>query len=279
MILLKPVWEIPSFLFASLWLCSSHHVLGLRYCYDLKDATNCGQCAGTRQCGQERVSLSPDPKPSISLLLRLTGLLLASPWEGQGGGWEQGGKFAHTFQAAFGAFHSPHSHTGDCECAARAEACFSSPLDGASVIACVSGLMVSSLVYLGSRPVLWLSSTIGYRERERKGWWPQGDCERAPQTCAVLLLSLRSSAHIVDVRSAPSKQEQQREEEASQFKSAITLLTLIEWLWNQMCKWRQSWLLRPPPLPFPVPGLSPKFAKINFSLWIGHKTKHEKIKY
>lgn len=50
------------------------------------------------------------------------------------------------------------------------EACFSSPLDGASVIACMSRLMVGSLVYLGSRPVLWLSSTIGYRERERKGW-------------------------------------------------------------------------------------------------------------
>lgn len=128
MILLKPVWEISSFLFASLWLCSSHHVLGVRYCYDLKDATNCGQCAGTRQCGQEKVSLSPDPKPSISLLLRLTGLLLASPWEGQGGGWEQGGKFAHTFQAAFGAFHSPHSHTGDCECAARAGSVFFQPV-------------------------------------------------------------------------------------------------------------------------------------------------------
>lgn len=129
MILLKPVWKIPSFLFASLWLCSSHQVLGLRYCYDLKDATSCGQCAGTRRCRGEKVSLSPDPKPSISLLLRLTGLLLAvSPWEGRGGGRGQGGKFAHTFQAAFGAFHSSHSHTGDCERATRAGSVFFQPV-------------------------------------------------------------------------------------------------------------------------------------------------------
>lgn len=32
-----------------------------------------------------------------------------------------------------------------------------------------------SLVILGCRPVLWLSSTIGYRKRGREGWWPRGD--------------------------------------------------------------------------------------------------------
>lgn len=50
------------------------------------------------------------------------------------------------------------------------EVCFSGPMDGANVIACVSRLMSGSLVCLGSRPILWLSSTIGYREREQEGW-------------------------------------------------------------------------------------------------------------
>lgn len=46
----------------------------------------------------------------------------------------------------------------------------SDPLDGANVIACVSRLMVGSLVFLGSRPILWLSSAIGYREMGQEGW-------------------------------------------------------------------------------------------------------------
>lgn len=53
---------------------------------------------------------------------------------------------------------------------AEQEVCFSDPMDGANVIACVGRLVSGSLVCLGSRPILWLSSTIGYREREQEGW-------------------------------------------------------------------------------------------------------------
>lgn len=53
---------------------------------------------------------------------------------------------------------------------AEREVCFSNPMDGANVVACVSRVVIGPLVCLGSRPVLWLSSTIGYRERGREGW-------------------------------------------------------------------------------------------------------------
>lgn len=41
---------------------------------------------------------------------------------------------------------------------------FPDQADGANVVACVCRVVIGSLVFLGSRPVLWLSSTIGYRE-------------------------------------------------------------------------------------------------------------------
>lgn len=50
------------------------------------------------------------------------------------------------------------------------EVCLPDPVDGANVLACVSRVVIGPLVCLGSRPVLWLSSTIGYRERGREGW-------------------------------------------------------------------------------------------------------------
>lgn len=45
----------------------------------------------------------------------------------------------------------------------------SNPVDGANVIACVSRLRISSRVSW-ILPILWLSSTIGYRERGQDGW-------------------------------------------------------------------------------------------------------------
>lgn len=44
---------------------------------DLKDATSCGRRAGTRGVSERErasVSLGPDPQPSVSLLLGLSGL-------------------------------------------------------------------------------------------------------------------------------------------------------------------------------------------------------------
>lgn len=69
-------------------------------------------------------------------------------------------------------FLSPHPNAGDREHAGGAGSVFffSDPVDGANVIACVGRLMIGSLVFLGSRPILWLSSTIGYRERGQEGW-------------------------------------------------------------------------------------------------------------
>lgn len=81
---------------------------------------------------------------------------------------------------------------------AEQEVCFSDPMDGANVIACVGRDDRHSCVsWIPPDPLVelyhWLQGQgtgglVTYRER----------------ACAVLLLSLRSSFHIVDVRSAPS---------------------------------------------------------------------------
>lgn len=123
----------------------------------MKDATSCGRCAGDERASEREraaVSLGPDPQASVSLLLERS--------------------------AASGSLSRPRSMlfsllTPRCRrllsMLAEQEVCFfSDPMDGANVIACVGRLMIGTLVFLGSRPILWLSSTIGYRERGQEGW-------------------------------------------------------------------------------------------------------------
>lgn len=105
---------------------------------DLKGATSCGRCAGTRRVSERErasASLGPDPQASVSLLLGLQCCFWPPQVEGGRGG---GGRCSHTVQALFDAFLSPHPDAGDCEHAGGAGSVFlSDPVDGASVIACV----------------------------------------------------------------------------------------------------------------------------------------------
>lgn len=86
---------------------------------DLKDATSCGRCAGTRGCWRGKgkgasVSLGPDPQVSVSLLLdcsTASGLPV--------GGW----RCSHTVQAEFNAFLSLLTQTQTVSMLAEQEVC------------------------------------------------------------------------------------------------------------------------------------------------------------
>lgn len=122
-------------------------------------------------CGDHRVSererasvlLGPDPQARFSLLLWLTGLQHCF-WAPQ-----RGALFTHC-PGGVHLFSLLTQMQVTVSMLAEQEVCFSDPMDGANVIACVCRLMSGSLVFLGSCPILWLSSTIGYRERGQEGW-------------------------------------------------------------------------------------------------------------
>lgn len=123
-------------------------------------------CGDRRVSERERasVSLGPDPQASISLLLGPTGLQYCI-WPPRVGGT------VHTLSRLCSMLFSPLTQTQvTVSMLAEQEVCCSDPMDGANAIACVGRLMTGSLVFLGSRPILWLSSTIGYRERGQEGW-------------------------------------------------------------------------------------------------------------
>lgn len=88
------------------------------------------------------VSLGPDPQASVSLLLGLTGPQYCTrPPRGEGGA-------VRTLSDAFFSLLTQSQVT--VSMLAEQEVCFSDPMDGANVIACVGRLMSGSPVCLGS---------------------------------------------------------------------------------------------------------------------------------
>lgn len=139
---------------------------------DLNGATSCGRCAGTRGCWRGK-----GPQSHWAMIHRPAShfcwtavLLLAFPrW----GGW---GGTVHTLSRLCSMLFSLLTQGQvTVSMLAEQEVRFSDPVDGADVIACVSRLMVGSLVFLGSRPILWLSSTLATGRGDRRAGEPRGD--------------------------------------------------------------------------------------------------------
>ncbi len=164
---LKTVKEIPNFLLRPSSSACLVLFWGLRYYYGFERCHELwSMCGDQRVSERERasVSLGPDPQAGASLLLGLTGLqdCFWPPW------W---GGAVHTLCRPCSMLFSLLTQTQvTVSMLAEQEVCFSDPMDGANVIACVGRLMIGALVFLGSRPIRWLSSTIGYRERGQEGW-------------------------------------------------------------------------------------------------------------
>ena len=139
-------------------------------------------------------------------------------------------------------------------------------------------MVIARLVFPGSRPVLWLSSSIGYRKRGREEWWPSGGLMvRDPREPAASCCS-HPGPHLISLMCDQYHLKKDKKD--------IAVEVCVDWIfmcWNRyihnadveskvLKKWKQwtvreqPWGLRLQKLTFPV-SLSPGACWDRLQLW------------